>query len=92
MYNILPYTIAKAKQLGVIVKHSLKKGKKIDVFTPEGDYICSVGALSYSDFPHYMISHGNEYADKRRKLYAVRHRKDIQEIGSKGWWAWYLLW
>lgn len=92
MYHILPYTIARAKRLGVIIKPSQKKGKKIDVFSPDGDYICSVGALGYGDYPTFIELHGQEYADKRRELYKKRHRKDIQEIGSKGWFADYLLW
>lgn len=91
-YNILPYTIARAKRLGVIVKSSSIRGKKIDVFSPDGEYICSVGALGYGDYPTFIELHGQEYADKRRELYKKRHRKDIKEIGSKGWFADYLLW
>jgi hypothetical protein len=92
MYNILPYTRERAKRLGVIIKPSLKKGKKIDVFTPENDLICSIGALGYWDYPHYLQSNGKEYADNKRRLYKIRNRKNIQEIGSKGWFADYLLW
>jgi len=91
-YVILPYTRERAKRLGVIVKPSLKKGKKIDVFTPDGDYICSVGALGYGDFPTFTETHGQEYADNKRRLYKIRHRKDIQNVGSRGWFADYLLW
>jgi len=92
MYHILPYTIDRAKRLGVIVKPSLKKGKKIDVFLPDGDYICSIGALGYGDYSHFIESHGLEYANKKRTLYKRRHAKDIQEFGSRGWFADYLLW
>lgn len=92
MYHILPYTISRAKRLGVIIKPSTIRGKKIDVFSPDGDYICSVGDIRYKDFPHYIQSNGKEYADKRRELYKKRHAKNIQEVGSKGWWAWCLLW
>jgi hypothetical protein len=92
MYHILPYTIARARRLGVSIQPSTIRGKKIDVFTPEGDYICSVGAVGYGDFPTYLESHGKEYAETRRRLYKQRHAKDIQEIGSRGWFADYLLW
>jgi hypothetical protein len=92
MYNILPYTITRAERLGVIIEPSLKKGKKLDVFTQNGEYICSVGALGYGDYPTFIETEGQEYADKKRRLYKIRHRKDIQEIGSKGWFADYLLW
>jgi len=91
-YHILPYTIARAKRLGVIVKPSNIRGKKIDVFSPDGDYICSVGALGYGDYPTFIELHGQEFADKRRKLYKRRHEKDRHEVGSKGWFADYLLW
>jgi hypothetical protein len=91
-YTILPYTIARAKRLGVVVQPSQKKGKKIDVFYPNGEYICSVGALGYGDYPTFTELHGQEYADNKRRLYKIRHRKDIQEIGSRGWFADYLLW
>ena len=92
MYHILPYTITRAKRLGVVVKPSLKKGKKIDVFTPDGDYICSIGDIHYKDYPTYIKTHGKEYADFRRELYKRRHAKDRSVIGSKGWFADYLLW
>ena len=48
MYHILPYTIARAKRLGVIVQPSTSKGKKIDVFK-DGKKIASIGAIGYGD-------------------------------------------
>jgi hypothetical protein len=51
MYKILPYTIKQAKKLNVIVQPSIKKNKKLDVFSKDGTYICSVGALGYKDYP-----------------------------------------
>ena len=92
MYHILPYTIARAKRLGVIIRPSLKKGKKIDVFTPDGEFICSIGALGYGDYPTFIETHGQEYADNKRRLYKRRHEKDRHEVGSRGWFADYLLW
>jgi hypothetical protein len=91
-YVILPYTITRAKRLGVIIRPSLKKGKKIDVFTPDGEFICSIGALGYGDYPHFIETHGQEYADKKRRNYKRRHEKDRHEVGSRGWFADYLLW
>lgn len=92
MYHILPYTHYRAKRLGVTIIPSVLEGKKIDIFSPEGDYICSVGDINYSDYPTYLETHGKYYADKRRELYKMRHAKDRQKIGSKGWFADYLLW
>jgi hypothetical protein len=92
MYEILPYTMKQAKKLNVIVKPSTRKNKKIDVYTIDGDYICSVGALGYKDYPTYIKLNGKEYAEKRRYLYKLRHKKDLNIIGSKGFYADKLLW
>jgi hypothetical protein len=87
MYTILPYTFAAAKKLGVIVKASTVKGKKIDVFK-DNKKIASIGSEGYSDYPHYLKTHGKEYADERRRLYRIRHTKD--SIGEQ--MALKLLW
>ena len=92
MYEILPYTKEQAKRLGVKVELSHKSKYKIDVFTKEGEYINSVGATGYSDYPHYIQDKGQEYADRRRIAYKIRHQKDRVKIGSRGWLADNLLW
>ena len=53
MYKILPYTQAQARRLNVRVKPSSRKGKKIDVYDGKGNYITSVGAKGYLDYPTY---------------------------------------
>lgn len=75
MYQITDYTKDKAKRAGLTVKPSKRKGKKIDVYQ-HGDYLASVGASNYSDFPHYIQSHGLKYAQERQRLYHLRHNKD----------------
>jgi hypothetical protein len=75
MYTILPYTFAAAKKIGVTVKPSTVKGKKIDVFK-DGAKIASIGALGYLDYPHYIKEKGKAYADERRRLYHIRHTKN----------------
>jgi hypothetical protein len=92
MYNITPYTYKKAKQLGVFVRPSVKKGKKIDIYDNDGEYITSVGGYGFLDYGNYLIERGKEYADKRRALYKMRHRKDLNVKYSNGWWADNLLW
>lgn len=87
-YSITQYTREKARKHGVTVKPSTRKGKKIDVFK-NGEYIVSVGALGYSDYPTFIKSDGKEYADKRRKAYRKRHKNDN---GDAGFYAWHLLW
>lgn len=87
MYDITPYTKAKAKAMGLQVRPSTRKGKKLDVFR-DGDYIDSVGALGYKDYPTYMKERGKAYADERRRLYHARHIGNSQgERLAKG-----LLW
>lgn len=73
-YVILPYTFKKAKELGVVVKPSTVKGKKIDVYD-EGEKVASIGAIGYKDYPTYLKEYGKEYAEERRRLYHIRHTK-----------------
>jgi hypothetical protein len=91
MYNILPYTYKKAKELGVDVYPSKNKKYKIDVFK-NNSFLFSIGASGYKDYPTYTQEKGLEYANKRRELYKKRHQKDRTVIGSRGYYADKLLW
>jgi hypothetical protein len=91
MYQITDYTYQQAKRLGVEVKPSTDKKKKIDVIK-NGNKIASVGAIGYKDYPTYIKEKGLTYANERRKLYKLRHSKDRQKIGSNGYYADKLLW
>ena len=75
MYKILPYTQAQARRLNVRVKPSSRKGKKIDVYDGKGNFITSVGAKGYLDYPTYRKLFGKAVADQRRRLYKQRHRQ-----------------
>lgn len=95
-YNIKAYTKNQAKKIGVTVKPSGSKGKKIDVFK-KGVKVASVGAIGYKDYPTYMeleqkgkVPKGT--ATKRRKLYKIRHKKDRNIKNSNGFYADRLLW
>jgi hypothetical protein len=88
MYEILPYTLNQAKKLGVEVKPSKNKNKKIDVFK-NGEKIVSVGDKRFSDFPTYIKTKGKVYADERRRLYNIRHKDNK---GLAGFYATNLLW
>jgi len=90
-YRITDYTKQQAKKLGVVVKPSSVKGKKIDVFK-NGEKVASVGALGYSDYPTYIRTKGKAYADERRRLYKIRHAKDRNVKNSDGYYADKLLW
>lgn len=89
-YQILPYTQQQAKKLGVKVKPSTVKGKKIDVF--KGDKkVASVGAKGYLDYPHYKQK-DPQLAEKKRANYKARHQEDRTKVGTPGWYADKLLW
>ena len=91
MYDITEYSKEQARNLGVEIKPSSKKSKKIDVYKND-KLICSIGNLNYSDYPNYIKTHGLVYANKRRKLYKIRHAKDLGKIGSAGYYANKILW
>jgi hypothetical protein len=91
MYHITNYTKTKAKQLNVEVKPSTNKKKKIDVYK-NGNKIATIGAIGYKDYPTYIETKGKQYADERRKLYKIRHSKDLKTIGTNGYYADKLLW
>jgi hypothetical protein len=90
-YNITNYTRKQARKIGVIVKQSRKKDKKIDIFRKD-KLIASVGANGMNDFPTYIKKRGFKYAKTRRRLYKMRHEKDRHEKWTNGWLADKLLW
>ena len=92
MYNILPYSYKNAQTLGVKIKPSKIKNKKIDVYDFNNQLICSIGDIHYKDYPTYYITNGKEYAEDRRKKYWSRHKKDISKNGSKGYYSGHILW
>ena len=99
-YTITDYTRKQAKKLRVIVRPSTNKKKKIDVFKKvrgqDGKVIekkvASVGAYGMMDYPSYIKAKGKEFADKRRRLYKIRHNKDRNKVGTNSYYADKLLW
>lgn len=73
MYKITPYSKKKAQQLGVVIKPSTKKNKKIDVFKKDGTKIASIGDSRYKDYPTYIIENGPAYAKERQRLFYLRN-------------------
>ena len=90
-YTITDYTLQRAKQMKVTVQLSQQKNKKIDVFK-KGVKIATIGDLRYKDFPTYVIENGIEFANNRKRLYYMRHKKDIENLHSNGFYAAKLLW
>jgi hypothetical protein len=89
-YRISSYTKSKAKRMGVEVRPSSRKAKKIDVFK-NGKKVASVGALGYDDFTTYSKKNSVK-AKERRRLYHIRHKRDSAKKGSPGYYAAKLLW
>ena len=89
MYKITAYSYKQAKKLGVTIKNSTNPKKKIDVFK-NGKKVCSVGGIGYNDYPTYILKRGKSFANTRRKLYKIRHKKD-KDSGC-GYYADKILW
>jgi hypothetical protein len=91
-YVIKPYSYKQAKKLGVKIEPSSNPKKKIDVFDWNKQFICSIGAKGYSDYPTYLAEKGKKFADERRRLYKIRHTKDRTKEGSPGYYSDNILW
>jgi len=91
-YKITKYSFDQARKLGVTIKPSTKKSKKIDVFDKNGSLICSIGDTKYGDYPTYREKSGLDFANERRRLYRLRHTGEDKKIGSCGYYAWKILW
>ena len=98
-YHITPYTYKQARRIGVTVKPSTDKTKKIDVFRVVGKgknktvkKIASVGFFGMKDYPTHMQEKGLKFAKTRRRLYRIRHERDRHIKGSRGYYADKLLW
>jgi hypothetical protein len=91
VYKITNYTFRKAKTMGVVVKPSKNKTKKIDVYK-KGEKVATIGAHGMNDFPTYIKKKGLKFAKTRRRLYKKRHERDRHVKFSNGWFADQLLW
>jgi len=91
-YTITQYSYKQAKKLGVTIKPSAVKHKKIDVFNKNGEKLASIGYRGMNDYPTWIKKMGKEYADTRRKAYKSRHEKDRHVSGSAGYYADQILW
>ena len=96
-YVISNYTKSQARKIGVTVRSSKLKNKKIDILY-NGKKLASVGDIRFKDYSIYLKESGSKIAEERRRLYRVRHAKDSKrkvggvEKQSRGWFASKLLW
>ncbi len=89
-YKIKPYSYDQAKKLGVDIKPSMNPNKKIDVYK-NNQFLYSIGDINYSDYPTYLETKGEDFANYRRRLYHLRHKRD-NVPNTKGHYALRLLW
>lgn len=80
IYCKMPYPITaeikkRAKAVGVEVKPSSVKGKKLDAYK-DGVKQASFGAVGYKDYHLYKKEQGEQVANQKRKQYKSRHEKD----------------
>jgi hypothetical protein len=75
---------ANAKKIGVSVKPSTQKGKKLDVYK-KGTKVASIGDSRYQDF---LIHNDKE----KQKNYKARHNKYRHEVGTPSYYADQILW
>jgi hypothetical protein len=92
LYKITPYSYEQAKKLGVKIKSSTNPKKKIDIFDFNNQFILSIGAKDYKDYPTYIDEKGLDYANERKRLYRIRHNKDLDKLGTAGYYANMILW
>jgi hypothetical protein len=91
MYEIKAYHKQQAKRLGVTIKPSTRKNKKIDVFK-DNKKVASIGDTRYNDFISYKESRGLKYAEERRRLYRIRHGRFANNKGTPGYYSYNILW
>ena len=91
-YIITQYSYDEAKKLNLIIKSSKNKGKKIDVYTINNEFLHSIGDIRYNDYTSYLSTYNKQYADERKRLYHIRHQKGINIINSKQYLSANLLW
>jgi len=96
MYRILTEQRKAANKLGVTIRPSTLKNKKIDVYK-NGFKVASIGDMRYNDYWIYKrlerqkkVAPGT--ADERRELYKIRNREDCQAKNTPGYYACKILW
>lgn len=96
MYKIKSGQRDAARRLGVVIRPSTTKGKKIDVYK-HGFKVASIGAQGYEDYWGYVqlekkgsVAPGT--AETRRQLYKIRHAGECSAVGTPGYYACKILW
>ena len=92
MYN--KYKFARELDGFIFVAPSKSKFKKYDVYDSDLSFICSFGDNRYSQFfdkiSYYKDK--NHYDTKRKERYIKRHRNDLLDELTPGYFSRYYLW
>tara|TARA_R110000787_G_scaffold769_1_gene2737 strand:+ start:2046 stop:2324 length:279 start_codon:yes stop_codon:yes gene_type:complete len=89
-YKIKNRQLMNAKKLGVQIKASNLKTKKLDVFK-NGQKIASIGAKGYTDYSTMLLKN-KALAEKKKKAYKSRHESNRKVVASKGYYSDKILW
>jgi len=96
MYRILNEQRKAARRLGVTIRPSTRKNKKLDVYE-NGFKVASIGDIRYNDYWTYVrlekqgkVPPGT--ANERRNAFRSRHGRNCNVIGSDGYYACEILW
>lgn len=86
----------RAKALGITVKQSRNKEKKLDAYK-DNVFQASFGSKPYKDYHLYKKEYGQKVANEKRKQYKARHDKNrkVKYREGKltaGWLADKILW
>lgn len=74
-YEITKEIKRRADKLGIELFQSKNKDKKLDAYK-NGVFQASFGGNGYKDYHLYKKEYGDEFANKKRKQYKLRHEKD----------------
>jgi hypothetical protein len=97
-YKISKEQLKLAKKLGVMIYPAdAKTVYKIEIYDSQGVYLTSVGDKRYNDYFIYKAAEKKKeipkgYANWRRSLYLQRHEKELEKVGSRGWYNAILNW
>lgn len=80
-----------AKRIGVQIKPSANKLKKLSVYK-NSIKVADIGANGYFDYSRYISEFGVKYANERQKLYKLRHEKYRHIKGTPAYFADQILW
>ena len=97
----MPAMRKKADKLGLVLKRSTRKGKKLDAYDRlTGEKVGSFGALGFGDYPTFMAMESRGelpqgFAKKKRYLYRNRHFNYAalgRQDATPGYLAYMILW